>query len=198
MWRSSLLGVILLTGCANITDGDQKLNEQNYLAGTFVHKNAESPEVKQAGKDIADNSKALAKTIGISQKPETEYTPELSSLARDQAKQEHEEDSGFFTAAKNLLSGIPWGASAVAMAGGLFTMFKKHRRARRKLVAVYQGVQKIGKTFQDLHADGKIKEGFDMGKLVKDTMRTTATAHSVYLDIKNDLKKLKAKGVVSQ
>lgn len=184
--------LLFSVGCIGATEGDKQVNAQNYLAGKFIEQNAKSEVVKQAGKDVSDNAEELSKSIGIPKNPPSQYSPEASAQARDQAKKEREEESGIFTSIKSFVSSnVPYGGLALLIGGFAWKLGRKLIHTKKKLSAVYAGVQNI---FKDAKNGGK-----DPGALVEtmtDTMRTTAGLYNVYEDIKADLKELKSKGVL--
>lgn len=85
-----LFGIfILLGGCRTPTEGDKRLNNQNIGAGEFVEKTATEPEVKQAGKDVKENSLTLEKSLDLKPAKPESYSPALSKEARKQSEEEH-------------------------------------------------------------------------------------------------------------
>lgn len=164
------------------------LNHQNREAGAFVAKEAEKPAVKQAGKDVAENSNEVLKTTGEPENP-VPYTPEASAEARKRAEEERTEEPAFLGLVKGVsnAAGIGWLGTAAGLAWGVIGTLGR-RKAVQKLTAVYAGVEE---------AAAKVGEGKFAGA-IKDTMKAVAGARNVYSDIKKDLKKLKAKGELSE
>lgn len=183
-----LLGISLAcAGCAQVTEGDRLLMEQVHHIGNYMTINSTSPEMKQAGKDTADNAMILMKHLGVPKKPAKRYTPQLSAQYRKQAVDEHAAESGILGLLKGIASsaGFPWITTILALGGGLLTMVRK-RLTDKKLVAVYAGVQNIIKDAKD----------GDVHEAVIETMRTTASAHGVFKEIHSDLVNLISKGIL--
>jgi len=182
------LASVLFIGCQQATEGDRLLMEQVHHIGNYVNVNSDSPEMKQAGKDAADNAVSLMKNLGAPVKPAREYTPLLSAQYRKQAEDEHAAESGIMGWLKGVASSspFPWITTILALGGGLLTIVRK-RLADKKLLAVYAGVQNIIKDAKD----GNVHEA------IVNTMRTTASAHGVFKEIHSDLVGLKSKGVLS-
>lgn len=85
-----LFGIFaLLGGCRTPTEGDKRLNNQNIGAGEFVERVATEPEVKQAGKDVKENSLTLEKSLDLKPAKPESYSPALSKEARKQSEEEH-------------------------------------------------------------------------------------------------------------
>lgn len=180
---------VFVFGCA--TEGDKRLNEQNFHAGNFVADKSTDPEIVQAGKDVAANSEVIAVGIGVPKVKSPSYSPEVSAQAREQAKKEHEAESGIFTwVKKNIAAHLPWGAVILGLLGGVVKLSRKLIHNKRKLVAVYSGINNV---------ITEAKNGVDVKNLptlIVDTLRVTAAAHNVYTDIKSDLHGLIKKGVI--
>lgn len=167
------------------------MNEQNFHAGNYIAEKSTDPEIVQAGKDVAANSEVIAVGIGVPKEKSESYSPEVSAQARKQATMEHESESGIFTwIKKNVAAHLPWGTAILGLLGGVVTLSRKLINNKRKLIAVYSGVNNI---------ITEAKNGVDVKNLptlIVDTLRATAAAHNVYKDIKSDLHGLIKKGVI--
>jgi len=170
--------LVVFTGCG-VTNSTRKLNYQNYDAAIKINSKTTDPEIKQASKDIAENSAEISEVIGLPDRLEP-YSPETSHAAREESRQE-----------RNILDSIVGfvsdNAGATGGAGGLLfgaAMWLLKRRSKQRLVSTYQGVENILPLVQDK------SKAFDI-------LRQTHSAYNVYADIKQELKTLKDKGIVS-
>lgn len=189
-----LASVVLVLVSCGPTAGDKLLLEQNYHAGNYVASEAKDAHVKQAGRDLALNSKTLMENLGAPSVPVGEYSAEASEKYREQSKEEHAAESGFLGMLKGVAesSGVPWAGAIVGLLTAGVAIVRKQVQTK-KLHAVYNGVGNIIKTVKE-------NDGLDvasMPDLIVDTMRTAAVAHKSYIEIKKDLKDLRAKGVVN-
>jgi hypothetical protein len=173
---------LFLVGC--ISAGDRKLNEQNYHAGKFVAENS-SGEVKQAGIDIAANSTVIAQGIGAPDVPAGKYTPELSADARKQATQEHEADGWFTTLLKGAAGNLPWGGTVLALFTTVVGLYRKLSLKKAQFVSVVEGIDKVKDTLMKSTDTSKIPTVID------DILRQTASAHNLYVQIRDDIKKIR-------
>lgn len=186
MKRISLIILsVFIFGC--ITEGDRRLNEQNFHAGNFIAEKSTDPEIVQAGKDVAENSKVIAVGIGVPEEKSESYSPEVSAQARKQATMEHESESGIFTWIKtNVASHLPWGGVILGLLGGVIALGRKLIRNKRKFVAVYSGVQNV------INAEDTEQRKEAIIKILRDA----AVAGTFYNEIKSDVLSLKKKGVI--
>ena len=183
-----------LFGCGP-TEGDKTLNALNFQGGVKIAQESTQPEIADIGKNIAENSQVIAVGIGTPKEPVTLYSPEQSAAARIQAKKEHEAEAGFLTwIKKNVASHLPWAGAAIGLLSGLVGVTRKLIQNKRKLVAVYSGVNNAISDFKKK----KSGEGVNMGEALVNVMRTTATMHNVYKEIKSDLNSLTKKGILKE
>jgi hypothetical protein len=84
----------IAAGCATPTEGDRQLNHQNKMAGAMIEEVAAEPEVRQAGKDVKENSAVLEKNLMGAPKEPKPYSPPASAAAREQSTKEHENTWG--------------------------------------------------------------------------------------------------------
>jgi hypothetical protein len=77
--------VVALFGCA--TEPQKATNWQTEKAGEYIETNAADPGIKQAGKDVKENSVVLRKAVFGDPKPENQkpYSPKNSDDARKDA-----------------------------------------------------------------------------------------------------------------
>lgn len=182
-----LLAIILVLSCIGcVSDATKRTNEQNYHAGMKVANESTTPELKQAGADIAANAGEIAKDIGIPKFPAMQYTPELSAKARQDSATARENRSWFIdTVLGGLSSNLPYVGMIITGALAWWTRTKK-ALGDKKLGAVYAGVEKVLDTMKN---DGN--GGAAVAKKMIDTLRETASAYNVYPDIKSDLNKMR-------
>jgi len=187
-----LVSVLFLTGCATVTEGDKLVHEQQFHIGNFVMTHASDPAVIQAGKDGAENAKTLLGNQGAPTVPAGKYTPELSAQYRKQSTDEHQAESKIFSAIKGVVGqAFPWVIPVISLLTAGVAVVRKQIQ-NKKMNALYAGVNDVIRDVKGI----KNGEGVDLSSAVKNTMKTVATAHNVWVSMNSDLNKLKKKGIL--
>jgi len=183
------------------TEGDKTLNALNFQGGVRIAQESTQPEIADIGKNIAENSQVIAVGIGTPKEPVTSYSSEQSATAREQAKREHESEAGFFTWAKKLVGdNLPWAGAIIGLVSTLVGVTRKMIHNKRKLTAVYSGVNNAINDFKIYTSKEKGKDGesLDVGASLVNIMSTAAGFYNVYTDINSDVKSLTKKGVLKE
>lgn len=172
---------LLLSGCSliqpQVSEPAKQLNEQNRQAGELLSKN-DDPKISSVGKDIQSNSEQIQKEIGPP-KVVIPYSPEASARARE----EHEQapvQSPLLDAFQFVIPYLPGAAGGIVAA---LIAYARQRRNWRKLVATYEGVDKV---IEKVKQDKGISP-----EAVVDAIKSVHTAWGVYTDVRDDLRALK-------
>lgn len=164
-------------GCATPTEGDRQLVDQNEKAGAYIETTASEPGVKQAGRDVRENSTTLKKNLTGEPKQPQPYSPQASAAAREQSTQEHS-SPWWKTALTILLSAIGGGGLAgigARLLGG---------PAATALQAVVQGV---------INVRQKAAGGMLTADVVLDELKKAQEAAGVQPFVAGLAKKIEAK-----
>lgn len=175
-------------------DGERQALHQAGDAGAKIAVREDlPPDVRQAGGDVRDNVKVVQNSVGVPAAAQP-YSPKVSADARDQAAREQSDLPPLLRTVVDLAK--PWAPWLPGVAGLVWGFLQKRGRsaaqeqldgAKNRLVAVYQGVEKL-------------KEDVGGGRYataITDTLRGVAGVYNVYEDVKTELQALKSAGKVS-
>jgi hypothetical protein len=178
-----------------ITEGDRQLVDQNKKAGDLIATKATEPEIKQAGKDVHDNSVRLEQVIGVPVEATQPYSPAASATIRTASEKEHEQANDLWKMALGAIAAkIPYGGAIVGVLVGLNEWLKR-RKAQAATYAVVQGVSELPAVLAGTADAAKQK---DLGATIKGVMETYAKANGVYHQLDTMIGKWKAQSKITK
>lgn len=193
MRHAILCGILALGSVGCVHEADKKVLDSTINVGQYLKSYGADETSRVAGAVVEANGISLRNVIGSPAVPVPEYTPSKgpgeAEKLREEAKSAHEQDSAFLGGLASVVtSTFPW-ATGVFGIGGWLLSFLRKRISDGKLQAVYAGVDNVVKEVKSLD----LKSNPNIEKIIVDTMRTTAGAHNLYLEIKKDLTEARKK-----